>query len=223
MKKERSATTMYVFDRYAKRYDRWYDKPFGKTAFKLEMKCIQILCEDLKRPFLEVGVGTGRFAAELNIEYGVDRSIGVLKLAKKREVECVKGVGEELPFTSNSFGAVFFIVTLCFVEDPSRVLKEAERVLINEGRIILGIMLKGSPWTAFYAKKAEAGNVFYKMAEFYTLNEVQSIIDEAHFEIEDVASTILQAPTEKPLLPEEPKRGYHREAGFVAIKAKKKC
>jgi len=212
----------YAFDKYAKRYDLWYDKPFGKTAFKLETDCIKTLCKDLRGPFLEVGVGTGRFAFALDIKYGVDRSIGVLKLAKEREIECVRGMGEALPFISNSFGAVFLIVTLCFVEDPKGVLEEVERVLIDKGHLILGLIFKGSPWAIFYSRKAEAGNVFYKMARFYTFGEVKSLLDETNFQIEDVASTIFQAPTEEPLLSEEPKLGYNKEAGFVAIKAKKK-
>ena len=41
----------YVFDTFAERYDKWYNKPFGKTAFKLENKCIEFLCKNLERPF----------------------------------------------------------------------------------------------------------------------------------------------------------------------------
>jgi len=46
----------YVFDVFAERYDKWYGKPFGKTAFKLEKECIEFLCKNLERPFLEIGV-----------------------------------------------------------------------------------------------------------------------------------------------------------------------
>jgi ubiquinone/menaquinone biosynthesis C-methylase UbiE len=54
-----------VFDVSAKRYDAWYNKPFGKSAFTLEKACIESLLKNLKQPFLEVGVGTGRFAQAL--------------------------------------------------------------------------------------------------------------------------------------------------------------
>ena len=87
------------------------------------------LCKGLKPPLLEVGVGTGRFAQALGIEYGVDISSGVLKFAKKREITVVKGAGEELPFKDKVFGGVFLIVTLCFVDAPLKVLKESARVL----------------------------------------------------------------------------------------------
>jgi hypothetical protein len=63
-----------VFDVAAKRYDAWYDKPFGKSAFTLEKVCIESLFKNLKQPFLEVGMGTGRFANALKIGYGIDDS-----------------------------------------------------------------------------------------------------------------------------------------------------
>jgi len=80
----------YVFDTFAERYDKWYDKPFGKTAFKLEKECIEFLCKNLERPFLEIGVGTGRFAVALKMEYGVDKSIGVLNFAKERGIKVIR-------------------------------------------------------------------------------------------------------------------------------------
>jgi ubiquinone/menaquinone biosynthesis C-methylase UbiE len=131
-----------VFDAFSKRYDAWYDKPFGKSAFNLEKACIESLCKDLKHPFLEVGVGTGRFAKALEIEYGIDVSTRVLKFAKQREIIAVKGEGESLPFVDSFFGAVFMIVTLCFVDEPVKVLKEASRVLKEDGAAILGLILK---------------------------------------------------------------------------------
>ena len=105
----------YVFDTFAERFETWYDKPFGKSAFNLEKACIASLCNDLKSPFLEIGVGTGRFAEGLKIEYGIDVSVGAIKFAKNRGIVVITGKGEKLPLIDRSFGAVFIIVTLCFV------------------------------------------------------------------------------------------------------------
>jgi len=57
----------HVFDTFVERYDAWFDSPFGSSAFKLEKSCIASLCRNLKRPFLEIGVGTGRFAEALRL------------------------------------------------------------------------------------------------------------------------------------------------------------
>jgi ubiquinone/menaquinone biosynthesis C-methylase UbiE len=212
----------YMFDTFAERYDKWYDKPFGKTAFKLEKECIEFLCRNLKRPFLEIGVGTGRFAVALKVEYGVDKSIGVLKFAKERGIKVIRGEGENTPFVDGSFGAVFLIVTLCFVDDPIKVLKEASRVLKDDGSVILSLILKESPWASFYEKKGEEGNVFYKIAKFYTVSELKSMLKNVGLQISGVRSTIFQPPTEEPLHFELSREGYYKEAGFVAIKTQKR-
>jgi len=219
--KDDTTRVKHVFDAFAERYDRWYNKPFGRSAFQLERLCIELLCEDLRHPLLEIGVGTGRFAEALGIAYGLDPSSGVLRFAKKRGVTTIKGVGEELPFKDKIFGGVFLIVTLCFLDNPIKALMEARRVLLDEGSVILGLILKGSPWASFYEEKGRKGNIFYKIARFYSFEEVKRMMEEAGFKIVKVASTIFQPLTEKPLHFELPREGYFREAGFVALKAKK--
>lgn len=219
---ERSIDVEYVFDTFAERYDRWYDKLFGKAAFKLEKECIESLCKNLEGPFLEIGVGTGRFAVALKLEYGVDKSIEVLKFARKRGIEVIQGEGENLPFTDACFGAIFIVVTLCFVDEPLKVLKEAARVLKGDGLVILGLILKESHWASFYEKKGEEGNVFYKIAKFYTMNDLKSMLKNVGLQISGVRSTILQPPTEEPLHFEVSREGYYKETGFVAIKTQKR-
>jgi SAM-dependent methyltransferase len=207
-----------VFDSFARRYDLWYEKPFGKSAFNLETACLESLCKNWKPPFLEVGVGTGRFAQALKIEFGIDVSIGVLKFAKQKGIIAIKGEGESLPFLDSSFGAVFLVVTLCFVEEPLAVLKEASRVVKEDGAVILGLILKESPWASFYKKKGDAGNVFYKISRFYSLEELKGLVEKAGLKIVEIGSTMFQAPTESPLCFELPESSYFEEAGFVAVK-----
>ena len=220
-KQKDSISVEQVFDVSAKRYDSWYDEPFGKSAFVLEKACIESLCKNLKAPFLEVGVGTGRFARALKIEYGTDVSIEMLKYAKQRVIAVTRGEGERLPFVDSFIGAVFIIVTLCFVDDPMKVLKEASRVLNEDGAIILGLILKESPWADFYREKGEAGNIFYKIATFYSFEELKTMGKKAGLEIVKISSTMFQAPTESLLRFEHPKNGYCKEAGFVAVKLRK--
>jgi ubiquinone/menaquinone biosynthesis C-methylase UbiE len=210
-----------VYDVFSERYDAWYDKPFGSSAFNLETACIKLLCKNLKQPFLEVGVGTGRFAQALKIEHGIDVSSGMLNFAEQRGIIVVRGDGEKLPMVTSAFGAVFIIITLCFVDQPLKVLKEAARVLKDDGAVILGLILKESSWVSFYKKKGEAGNVFYRIAKFYNFEELSAMVHQVGLEIQEISSTMFQAPSEKPLHFESPKRGYFKEAGFVAVKLRK--
>jgi len=211
-----------VFERYAERYDQWFERPFGQTAFQLELECLRSLCKGLEGPFLEVGVGTGRFASSLGIKYGVDRARRVLEIAGRRGISVIRAMGESLPFPNGTFGAVFLIATLCFVDDPRKVLREAFRVLRSGGSVIMGLILRGSPWASFYQEKGRRGHIFYRIARFYAMGEVERMLTEAGFKISGVCSTIFQPPMEGPLHPETPRPGYHRRAGFIAIKAQRK-
>ena len=210
-----------VFDVFAKRYDAWYDRPFGKSAFTLEKACIESLCKNLRQPFLEFGVGTGRFAQALKIEYGIDVSTGVLDFAKQKEIIVVKGMGESPPFMDSFFGGVFIVVTLCFVDEPLKVLKEAARIMKDNGAVILGLILRESPWASFYREKGKAGNIFYRIAKFYSFEELKSMFGKAELKIVEMSSTMFQSPTEGSLHFELPRSGYFKEAGFVAVKLRK--
>ena len=145
----------------------------------------------------------------------------MLGFAKKRGITVIRGKGEELPFLDKSFGAIFMIVTLCFVDEPIKVLEEASRVLRDDGYIILGLILRESPWANFYVRKGFAGNVFYKVARFYSLNELEMMLQKTNLKITRASSTIFEAPTEKPLRFENPRKGCYKSAGFVAMKVGK--
>ena len=75
---------MSVFDQHAERYDAWYDTPRGRAAFESETACLAALLGRLPRPWLEVGVGTGRFAQALGAGEGVDPALGALRMARRR-------------------------------------------------------------------------------------------------------------------------------------------
>ena len=128
---------MDVFNKFYKKYDDWYDE--NKFIFLSELEAVRkVIPEEGKG--LEIGVGSGRFASALNIEYGVDPSINMLKLAKARGVVVATGFGEELPFKDNSFDYAAILTTLSFVKNVSKVFYEAKRVVKKSGYIISGII-----------------------------------------------------------------------------------
>ncbi len=158
-----------IFDTLTEKYDAWYDSAEGRPLYESELKCLRPLVEDSLKPVLEIGVGTGRFAMHFPGATGLDPSLNALKMAKKRGVKTVQGYGENLPFEDETFGCILIIVTLCFVENPLAVLREAKRVVKKDGSIILGLVPRDSPWGAFYEEKKRAGHPFYGNARFYTL------------------------------------------------------
>jgi ubiquinone/menaquinone biosynthesis C-methylase UbiE len=209
-----------TFDEYAKEYDKWFEIPYGTILFQMETEAVRLLAKRIKKPFLEIGVGTGRFAKELDIEFGIDPSSKMLGFALKRGIKVRKAKGERLPFRDESFGAVFILFTLCFVEDAGMVLTESKRVLRKDGKIILGIINKESPWGRLYAGMAAEGHPIYRHARFYTMAEVTSLIEKVGLSIEALSSTLYQEPTSMPYK-ESARAGVSGEAGFVCILANK--
>jgi SAM-dependent methyltransferase len=208
------------FDDLAPEYDAWFDKD-GSLIFLIEVQAFEALLPSLPEPWLEIGVGSGRFAQALGIETGIDPSIELVKMARRRGINAFLGQGELQTFDKGSFGAVFLIVTLCFLDSPPDVLKEVKRILAPGGKLVLGLVLKESPWGRFYRQKKKQGHRFYKYATFYTYDEVAKLLEQAGFSIEQVISTLFQRPVKVKRL-ELPQRGYSSGAGFTIIVAGKR-
>ncbi|OGW28200.1 MAG: hypothetical protein A2X59_10945 [Nitrospirae bacterium GWC2_42_7] len=211
---------MKTFDAYAEQYDSWFDSPEGKALFDIEVNAIKTLMKDIHRPFLEIGVGTGRFAEKLGIGFGVDPSPAALSFALKRGIITRKAEGEKLPYQDKSFGAVFLLFTLCFVKDVSKVLSEAKRVLKEDGRLIIGIINRDSVLGRLYMKKKAEGHPIYKHAHFYRVNELAKLIVKAGMTAEAYSSALCRTFPARPF-----KEDVHsciiKKAGFVCVRSRK--
>jgi len=208
------------FDDLATEYDAWFDKE-GSLIFLIEVKAFKSLLPSLLKPWLEIGVGSGRFAQALGIGTGIDPSIKLVEMARRRGVTAFLGRGDQELFDEESFGTVFLIVTLCFLDSPLDVLKEANRILIPGGKIVLGLVLKESPWGQFYQAQKAQGHRFYKYATFYTYEEVLALLEQAGFSTEKVVSMLFQKPGKVQHV-EKLKKGYFPDAGFTIIVAGKR-
>ncbi len=208
----------------AEEYDQWYESPEGRALFAEELDAIRLLMAGLEHPFLEIGLGTGRFAEALGIEYGIDPSPSMLEKARRRGISVKQGRGEKLPYDDEYFGAVFVLFALCFVEDPEQVIGEAYRVLKDDGRLIIGIINRESPWGRSALKKREGGHPFYLHARLYSTPELGEMIERAGMAVEGYASALLHPPLSGAV---GPAAGYGikkepvRDAGFICIRSRK--
>jgi ubiquinone/menaquinone biosynthesis C-methylase UbiE len=82
--------TYEVFDRNAEKYDEWYLR--HPEIFKCESLVLRSL--KLNGEGLALGVGTGILDVEAGVKLGIDPSLNMLKLARKRGVEPVLSMGE---------------------------------------------------------------------------------------------------------------------------------
>ncbi|HIE17316.1 MAG TPA: class I SAM-dependent methyltransferase [Dehalococcoidia bacterium] len=207
------------FDTLAGEYDAWFEDE-GKITFAIEVEAFRRVLPLLPRPWLEVGVGSGRFAQALGIKIGIDPATKLLEIAKRRGINVFQAKGEERFFQTASFGTVFLIVTLCFVNSPVAVLREVHRILKAGGKIVLGLVLSDSPWGRFYLGKKKKGHPFYKHATFYSYTQIAELLDSTGFVIEKVVSTLFQKPHEVTEI-EMPRDGLFPNAGFTIVVADK--
>ena len=208
------AGTAGLFERLAARYDAWYDGPAGAAVFPSEVACLAPLLRGLPRPWAEIGVGSGRFAAALGVDVGLDPAAAPLALARSRGIGVVRGVGEHLPFRTGVFGAVLIVVTVCFADDPAALLAEARRVVRHDGAVVLGEVFAESPWGRFYRHQAAHGHPFYSAAHFLTRGQTLAMATEAGLQLQTARSTLYQPPADSPR-PEPARDGETPAAGFV--------
>ncbi|WP_440059592.1 class I SAM-dependent methyltransferase [Thermogladius sp. 4427co] len=207
------------FEKYWLEYDKWYDE--HPEVYRSELWAVELSSRNIPRPWLEIGVGSGRFAAPLGIDVGVDPSEKLLELASARGVKTVRGVGENLPFPDSMFGGVFIIITLCFLDDPATTLRESWRVLRGGGKLVVAFIRRDSPWGLYYSRLREEGHRFYSHAKFYTLSEVEDMLSEAGFRVESVVSTLSYPPGGAEVL-EPPSIGIKETSSFIVIRAGKR-
>jgi SAM-dependent methyltransferase len=208
-----------VFDSLAPDYDAWFEEE-GRLIFASEVEALRQALPLLPKPWIEVGVGSGRFAQALGIDIGLDPSSKLLEMAGNRGISVLLGRGEEMPFKDGVFGTAFFVVTLCFVDSPREILSEAARLLKNGGKVVLGLILKEGPWGQLYQREKETGHRFYSHAMFYSYGELDVLLKQAGFSVEQIASTLFQSPGEVKHI-ELPRQGFFQSAGFTVVLASK--
>ncbi len=165
---------MDIFDRNAERYDAWYDR--NRELYEAELE----LLPKPASPSVEIGVGTGRFAI-IGIDVGVDISLPMLKIAKKRGIECVAGDAARLPFKDKIFRSAYLIFTLCFLDEPVKALMEIRRVL--QGTLVACVVPANSGLGREYSGK---DSPFYKKARFFTEDEVVSMLRDTGFRVKEI-------------------------------------
>jgi len=204
------------FDRFALQYDEWFDK--NRFIYESELQAIKELLPEYGNG-LEVGVGSGRFAAPLNIKLGVDPSRDMGKIAQKRGIKVVKGVAESLPFTTSQFDLVLMVTTLCFLDNVKKAFEEVHRVLKPDGYFIIGFIDADSPLGKYY-QHHKSESKFYNDAKFYPVKEVISYLKQTPFNDLQFRQTLFR-PLSKIKHPEPVKEGFG-EGSFVVIRGSKK-
>ena len=200
------------FEKHSDTYDEWFIR--NNDLYKAELKAIRQLIPPPGAEGMEVGVGSGKFAAPLGIKIGVEPSEKMAIKARLLGINVYSGVAEDLPFSEGRFDFVLIVTTICFVDDIIKSLTEAFRVLKPNGCIILGFVDKESTLGKQYVVKKEKSK-FYKNATFFSTEVLLKYLKEVGFSIEIIRQTLI--PDE---LPETIFDGFGK-GSFVIIKGLK--
>ena len=87
------------FEAHHRRYDDWFVR--HAAAYQSELLAVRALLP-WRGLGLAIGVGTGRFAAPLGVQIGIDPAHEVLDYAANRGILTVQAIAEALPFSHSS-------------------------------------------------------------------------------------------------------------------------
>lgn len=182
------------FEKYGDRYDEWFER--NRDVYNSELEAIRKLIPSPHAKGLEVGVGSGKFAAPLGIKIGVEPSDSMAAKAEKHGIQVFRDVAEDLPFSDSEFDFVLMVTTICFVDDILTSLREAFRVLKTGGCIIVGFVDKASDLGKQYLDKRNT-SVFYKEATFFSGQEVCHYLTDAGFGDLTFRQTLIPGETQE--------------------------
>ncbi len=177
-----------IFDKNADRYDNWYFKNID----------IALSEEDLVKSFIidgrgvEIGSGTCYFTRLRKYCIGIDASFTMCKICRKKyDIDVVNSIGEMLPLRDRCLDYIMIIVTICFVDDYEKVVKECYRCLRDHSKVLVCIVPRES-WTGrkYVDKKFTGTSIFYTHAKLFTSGEIVSLFMRNGFDIVDSRATL---------------------------------
>lgn len=157
-----------VFEDNAVFYDRWFEE--NREEYAQELSFIRRYTPRAS-PSLEIGAGTGRFAAPLGVDVALEPSRNMARFARYRDVEVVRGLAECLPFHPGTFSLVLMITVDCYLRDMNRSFSEVQRVLATGGFFGVAFIERESPLGEYYRKTREKSR-FLSLATFHTRDEI---------------------------------------------------
>lgn len=203
------------FEEHTAQYEEWFE--VNNFAYESELLAVKRMLPE-KGIGMEIGVGSGRFAGPLGIQFGVEPSAKMRKIAKKRGIDVVDSLAEDLPYKDFRFDYVLMVTTICFLDDIETALKEAYRVVKPGGSLVIGFVDKESALGKLYLEHKEM-SLFYRIATFYSVDEVIFYLKQASFKNYTFAQTIFH--NLKEIKTVEPVEEGHGRGSFVVVKAVK--
>ena len=164
-----------LFDNLVNEYEEWFER--YPEIYEEEIKTIKALLPSGRG--MEVGVGTGRFAAPLGIKFGIEPSKKMAEVARERNIKVVEMSAEEMNF-KDKFDFILMVTTICFVKNPLKTIENCYKALKKGGYLLIAFVDLDSPLGKFYEKNKEKSK-FYKYTTFFTKDDIINLMKKIGF------------------------------------------
>jgi len=203
------------FNNYTMEYDSWFER--HHIIYQSELLAVKKVIP-IAGKGIEIGIGSGRFALPLGINFGIEPSQKMSHFAAKRKLSVIKGIGEAIPVADETFDFVLLVTTICFLDNVEKTLKEINRILRRDGCIVIGFVDKESKIGKKYQKNKDS-NIFYREAIFYSTHDVLVHLKKTGFSQFAFYQTLFNRLEDINQI--EPIKSGYGDGSFVVVKCKK--
>ncbi len=220
-----------IFEEAAEDFDKWFSK--NKIVFESEFLAEKHFLSNPQNS-VSIGVGSGLFASRLGIEYGVEPSKEMAKLAEKRGIKVKIGTAEKVPFKDERFDTVLLSTILSYVDAPPKAVNEAYRILKHNGYIVVSFLAREGSYAMMYdlaylrgkhdpetAPKYPYPVKFIKDTHWCSTKEVSNLLKKAGFVDLKYVQTFTKHPKYTNDKIEEPIEGYQK-GDYIVIQGRKR-
>ena len=187
-------TNAKMFDGYADKYDQWFLT--NNRVFESELKLLHACLNPLKKDkILSVGCGSGLLESALKreydiiVEYGLEPSTDMAKIAEKRGVKVEIGDAETTLLKAEEYDVIYLNGCSTYIADLSSAYRNCYNALKKGGSLILLDVPVESAYGILYS--------FAKYVEGYDEKLFSRIMPALPYPIELVKSGIFHSPIEK--------------------------
>lgn len=111
------------------------------------------ICREIKGKVLDVGCGIGDMLSFRANTTGVDINPSTVEHCRKLGLDAKLIKNDQLPFEDSSFDGVILDNVMEHIENPNKILFEISRVLVADGKVIVGVPgKKGFAWDSDHKK-----------------------------------------------------------------------
>ncbi len=150
---------------------------FWRRVFKAETQWLSRELDGVEK-VLSVGCGPAVIEAALSERgfevVGLDVSAEALRCAPD-SIRTVSGSAEAMDFEDRCFDAVVFVVSLQFVEDYHEAIKESERVLTANGKLVVMLL---NPQSEFFQSKMRDPSSYVQRIKHLDLRAIGNAISD---------------------------------------------